>query len=557
MYKGLRPYQSEIAGAVLDSVFHHKGLTFSVEIARQGGKNELSARLERLLLILNMDRPLQLVKCSPTFKPQTVISMVRLKDRLNDANFGGTWMSEMGYIVRLGNARAVFLSADVSSNVVGNTAHLLLEVDESQDVNKEKYTKEFKPMGATTNCTVVHYGTTWDDSTLLEEIKQTNLELEKKDGIKRHFRYDWQDVGKYNHDYLINVEIERQRLGENHPLFLTQYRLLPVHGGGGFLNLAQKAQLQGTHPRLHHPSSFINHESKFINHPVYVAGIDLAGEAERDPDDFLKFSNPRQDSTVLTIAELSVFARSEETKQSPNPFNSRLCDKRSDPRVRLSTRDVIPWMANPAIPPSSVMLEELSDEASQGGVVAPSLVIPAKEGIYSSPSIPLLFPDLNTEHCKLTTIKVVEHYSWTGVKHVDLYPQLVDLLKNVWHCKRVVVDSTGVGEPVAAFLKQSLGSRVVPFKFTAPSKSELGFNLLSAINSGRLKIYAADGSTEYREIWSELDKAKSFYRPSQTMNFYVDPSDGHDDFLMSLALLVEAASLYEPRTARGKNSIVV
>ena len=45
-------------------------------------------------------------------------------------------------------------------------------------------------MGATTNVTTVHYGTTWDDATLLEEVKQTNLELERMSGVKRHFRYD-------------------------------------------------------------------------------------------------------------------------------------------------------------------------------------------------------------------------------------------------------------------------------------------------------------------------------------------------------------------------------
>jgi hypothetical protein len=83
---------------------------------------------------------------------------------------------------------------------VGNTAHILLEIDESQDVSKEKYTRDFKPMGATTNVTTVHYGTTWDENTLLEEINQTNLELERKDGIKRHFRFDWQEVAKYNPD---------------------------------------------------------------------------------------------------------------------------------------------------------------------------------------------------------------------------------------------------------------------------------------------------------------------------------------------------------------------
>ena len=69
-------------------------------------------------------------------------------------------------------------------------------------------------MGATTNVTTVHYGTTWDENTLLEEIKQTNLELERKDGIKRHFRF---------------------------PLFLTQYCLLPLHGGRIFFKAAESA----------------------------------------------------------------------------------------------------------------------------------------------------------------------------------------------------------------------------------------------------------------------------------------------------------------------------
>ncbi len=154
----LRPYQREVAMAVLDSVFNRKGMTFCVEIARQGGKNELSAQLELLLLTLFILEPKDLIKCSPTFKPQTVISMTRLKERLNDAGFGASWTSELGYIIRLGNARAVFLSADESANVVGHTAQILLEIDESQDVSKEKYTKEFKPMGATTNVTTVHYG---------------------------------------------------------------------------------------------------------------------------------------------------------------------------------------------------------------------------------------------------------------------------------------------------------------------------------------------------------------------------------------------------------------
>jgi len=452
----LRPYQREVASAVLDSVFKGKGLTFSVEMARQGGKNELSAQLELLLLTLYMTQSQNLVKCAPTFKPQTVISMMRLKDRLNDAGFSGIWTPELGYIIRLGNARAIFLSADESSNVVGNTAHILLEIDEAQDASKEKYTKEFKPMGATTNVTTVHYGTTWDDTTLLEEVKQTNLEMERRDGVKRHFRYAWEEIARYNPAYLAYVEGERNRLGENHPLFLTQYRLLPVRGGGGFLSHQQIAQLKGEHPRRQQAEPG----------KIYLAGIDIAGEAETAGGEYLVTPKPRQDSTVVTIGEL----------------DSSICD------------------------------------------------------------------DIQKE----PLIRVVEHYRWTGQKHTDLYPRLVDILKNVWRCRRVAVDATGIGQPVSSFLRKALGPRVSAFTFTTQAKSTLGFNLLAAINSGRLKVYKGDGSEEAQEFWLEMERAKSQYRPSQTMNFYVDPSQGHDDFLMSLALLVEAASHYQPRGARGR-----
>jgi hypothetical protein len=65
-----------------------------------------------------------------------------------------------------------------------------------------------------------------------------------------------------------------------------------------------------------------------------------------------------------------------------------------------------------------------------------------------------------------------------GVKHTELYSRLVDILKNVWGCKKIVVDSTGIGQTVSSFLKQALGSRVLPFVFTTPSKSKLGFELM-------------------------------------------------------------------------------
>jgi hypothetical protein len=453
----LYPYQSEVARAVLASIEGNLGLTFSVEIARQGGKNELSAHLEVLLLTIFMAAGGNAIKCSPTFKPQTIISMSRLKERLDDFGFGGIWFTEAGYMVRLGNARQIFLSADETSSVVGHTADILLEIDESQDVAKDKYIKEFRPMASASNATTVHYGTTWDEAALLEEVKQTNLEMEKKDGIKRHFRYDWQEVAKYNTNYRAFVESERGRLGEDHPLFRTQYALLPIRGGGGFVTSQQIAQLRGSHSRISQPEECRS----------YVAGIDFAGESEQLEDEILIRSG--RDATVITVAE-----------------------------VMHNAADIV-----------------------------------AKEPM----------------------IHVVEHYSWVGKRHAELYTQIVDILKNIWDCSRIVTDATGVGEPITSFLRKSLGSKVLPFKFTQRTKSEMGFDLLAAINSGRLKLYKQDGSEDYRELIFELEKAKGICRPNQTLNFFVDPGDGHDDYLMSLALVVQAANRCLPRKAIGYNQL--
>jgi hypothetical protein len=448
----------------MDSIQKGMGLVFSVEIARQGGKNELSAHLEVLLLTLRMAKGGNIIKCSPTFKPQTIISMERLKQRLDDFGFDGIYRLQMGYIVHLGSAKAIFLSAEGSSAVVGHTADILLEIDEAQDISQEKYTKEFRPMGSAANATTILYGTTWDDSTLLEEVKQANLELERKDGIRRHFRYDWQEVGKYNPDYAKFVEAERQRLGEEHPLFKTQYALLPITHGGGFLSRQQIALVLGEHSRQSHPSA--SSEQGPEGKRCYVAGIDLAGEHEAEITGGDTPVNDRvrgRDSTVITIAEVDA----------------------ADPSTSQSL------------------------------------------------------------------LRIVEQYQWTGTPHSQLYAQMTDILKNVWNCRRIVVDATGIGQPVASFLRKELGSKVVPFVITSKSKSDMGFELLSFINSGRLKLYKQDGSREYQQTLFELERARAQYRPNQTMNFYVAPQEGHDDFLMSLALVVQAAQGLSPREAKG------
>lgn len=453
----LRPYQLEAGRAIAASVLERRGLTITVVMARQAGKNELSAQVELLLLLRHARRPLDAIKCAPTFEPQGRVSLRRLWDRILQAGVEPLARREEGRAVRIGRARQLFLSAEPSANVVGHTAGLLLEADEAQDIDREKFEREFRPMAAPSAATTVLYGTPWDDSTLLEAAVQTNLEMERRDGIRRHFEADWATVAALNPDYGRYVEAERARLGEDHPLFRTQYALKTVKGSGRLFSLSQREQLRGAHPRQRAPRAG----------ETYVAGLDLGGQ------DFGGHDGGRQhDATVLTIAR-TVF------------------------------------------PPAGAVLPE-------------------------------------------PRLEVVEHLSFRGEPHDALLARLADVLGNVWRVRRLAVDATGLGETLARLISRALGAAAVQaVRFSAESKSRLGFGLLAAVNGGRLKVYAPDGSPEYGELWREIELARAVYRPNRTMNFFVDPAQGHDDFVVSLALAVHAAAGLEverPRVARGHPS---
>lgn len=448
----LRPYQIEPLRAILRSIHRGAGYTFTVMMSRQAGKNELSAQLEVAVLAIAAARGGDGIKASPTFRPQSLNSMDRLKRRLDDSGFSGFWSGENGYAVRLGAARMLFFSASPGASVVGATASLLLEIDEAQDVSIEKYTRDFRPMGATSNVTTVLYGTAWDDSTLLETTKQHNLELERRDGIRRHFEYDWETVSRYNPAYRQYVEGERARLGPEHPLFRSQYALRTIAGEGRAFSPAVQAAMRGSHLRQFGPRPGA----------YYVAGIDLAGEAEELEGAALRAARPRRDSTVVTIAE-----------------------------------------------------------------VVPAAPFPAK-------------------------VSVVAFQRWTGVRHGALYSELVGLLRGVWGCRRVVVDATGVGAGVASFLRDTLGSSIVrPFVFSSASKSALAFRLLASAGGGRLTIYSSDDE-DAQAAWREIALARTSARSGGLINLFVDRAEGHDDYLMSLALAVDAAEDYRPRSASGR-----
>ncbi len=101
----LRGYQQAAGRAIVDSVVQRAGRTFVVVFPRQSGKNELQAQLEAYLLLLFSTTGGEMVKVSPTWKPQSLNAMQRL-ERVLDYNVftQGAWRKEQGYIYRLGRA---------------------------------------------------------------------------------------------------------------------------------------------------------------------------------------------------------------------------------------------------------------------------------------------------------------------------------------------------------------------------------------------------------------------------------------------------------------------
>ncbi|MCJ7624616.1 MAG: hypothetical protein MUO76_14035, partial [Anaerolineaceae bacterium] len=102
----LREYQQSVATSIVDSVYKRKGLTFVVMFPRQSGKNELQAQIETYLLLLMSEMGAEIVKVSPTWKPQSQNAMRRLENVLSKNTLTRSmWKKESGYIYRIDTAR--------------------------------------------------------------------------------------------------------------------------------------------------------------------------------------------------------------------------------------------------------------------------------------------------------------------------------------------------------------------------------------------------------------------------------------------------------------------
>jgi phage FluMu gp28-like protein len=100
--------------------------------------------------------------------------------------------------------------------------------------------------------------------------------------------------------------------------------------------------------------------------------------------------------------------------------------------------------------------------------------------------------------------------------------------------RKVLVDQTGVGEPVLEEIRNQGLSNVEGLKFTVQTKEELLSNLKIAMEQNHLAI------PYHRQLCQQINEQQYAYSKSGHLQFS-HPINSHDDMLWSLALGVYAA----------------
>lgn len=310
-------YQLEVVDAILYSCFQNLGWQFTIMQTRQSGKNEESAFVEQTLLLYGWYYGVRIsgVKFAPVHKPQVQASMDRLEgaDTPDSGGLAGSaiskaiWTKSDGYKYHIGTPRDsnkwAFLSINPSASVASQTAFTLLEGDEAQDIDTNKWERDAQPMGSFNNATTVFWGVAWTKESHIYRAMQQSLEMEKR--LEKELGYRpklvfmidaYRVIASGNENYKKAFENQVARLGINHIAIQTQYLLKFVDSIGRFFDAEQIGRM------------YANEEAMRIGpspNDVYIFSIDVAGQEEEITDvTEANIGKEKRDSTALHIGKL-------------------------------------------------------------------------------------------------------------------------------------------------------------------------------------------------------------------------------------------------------------
>lgn len=139
------------------------------------------------------------------------------------------------------------------------------------------------------------------------------------------------------------------------------------------------------------------------------------------------------------------------------------------------------------------------------------------------------------------TYRVMNRRQWTGEKHTKVFTH-IRALDELWHPQYIIIDATGVGEGLWSMCDALWGDeKVIPFKFSESSKSDLGYAYLAITDTARYKEYSPFDETFLLQLQECESETK--IGPSKTLKWGVPetarkPNGNylHDDDLLASAL---------------------
>lgn len=294
----LRRYQIAPLQAVIKSILNQEGLEFLLIFPRQSGKNEATAHLMVYLLNLFQRRGGQMV--FGAIGDGLGRGITRLEERLangwNEPGGRKLWRKATKPTRRvLGKAAAVFASSEPTAHARGETAHILLIVDELQDQDASHIEAVFQPMRVANNATALHLGTVRLSTDALGQKRRQLERLEAQDGIKRVFLVRPEAVEAENPFYKAFLANKVREMGRNHPIVASEYFLEELDGNAGLFPPARRALMFGTHGRQWQPQ----------RGQLLIATIDVGGQDEATTDLVAQLTNPGRDYTLGTIFNAS------------------------------------------------------------------------------------------------------------------------------------------------------------------------------------------------------------------------------------------------------------
>ena len=142
----------------------HASQVITVDVPDGKIAENLSTKLQILLLYMNRRRSSISATVSPSFKAETYPKMLSLVSGLEDAGFSDMWRADGPRSIRVGMACHIFVSVDMPVSDHSPSPDTFIEVVAADRIGSHWYDKYVSPRVALTGMTVVMFGTPNDSS---------------------------------------------------------------------------------------------------------------------------------------------------------------------------------------------------------------------------------------------------------------------------------------------------------------------------------------------------------------------------------------------------------